>query len=69
MVEGELGRAAGNGYRIVAATTVRKWPDVTLAGVDKLINRLAVIGCQCLARSDSPYELLSKMTKITQCNE
>jgi len=49
----ELGRAAGNGHRImeglfdhpiVTVSTVREWLDVTPAGANQLVNRLVDIG-------------------------
>jgi len=48
-----LGRAAGNGHRImeklfdhpiVTVATVRKWLDITPAGANNLVNRLVDIG-------------------------
>jgi Fic family protein len=48
-----LGRAAGNGHRImenlfdhpiVTVATVRKWLDVTPAGANQLVNRLVEVG-------------------------
>jgi Fic family protein len=48
-----LGRAAGNGHRIleklfdhpiVTVATVRKWLDITPAGANQLVNRLVDIG-------------------------
>lgn len=48
-----LGRAAGNGHRImerlfnhpiVTVSTVREWLDVTPAGANQLVNRLVDIG-------------------------
>jgi Fic family protein len=49
----KLGRAAGNGHRImeklfdhpiVTVATVRKWLDVTPAGANNLVNRLVDVG-------------------------
>ena len=52
-ITGHLGRAAGNGHRImdrlfdhpiVNVATVREWLDVTPAGANNLVNRLVEIG-------------------------
>lgn len=52
-IAGRMGRAAGNGHRIlerlfdhpiVAVATVRDWLDVTPAGANTLVNRLADAG-------------------------
>lgn len=56
LITQELGRAAGNGHRImdklfdhplITVATVRDWLDCTAAGANSLVARLAKIGLLC----------------------
>jgi Fic family protein len=53
LITEQLGRAAGNGHRVmdrlfdqpvVTVATVRDWLDVTPAGANSLVNRLVEVG-------------------------